>query len=58
MTICSPRQRSASGKCGFSGAIYAHQLRMSIGVCVRDLELVAKVGEPVDMIGQTLFLPL
>ncbi|MBA3472766.1 MAG: hypothetical protein H0T57_05970 [Rubrobacter sp.] len=42
----------------FHGVIYAHQLRVSIGGCVRDLELIAKVGEPVNMIGQTLFLPL
>lgn len=42
----------------FRGVIYAHQLRTSIGACVRDLELVARVGEPADMVGQTLFLPL
>ncbi len=42
----------------FHGVIYAHQLRVSIGACVRDLELIAEVGEPAEMIGQTLFLPL
>lgn len=42
----------------FAGVIYAHQLRISIGDCVRDLEFVSKVGEPTDMAGQTLFLPL
>lgn len=42
----------------FSDVIYAHQLRVSIGDCIRDLELVSKVGEPSDMTGQTLFLPL
>lgn len=41
----------------FYGLIYAHQLRISIGDCIRDLELVAKVGEPSEMIGKTLFLP-
>ena len=42
----------------FAGVIYAHQLRISIGDCVRDLEFVSKVGKPTDMAGQTLFLPL
>ena len=42
----------------FAGVIYAYQLRVSIGDCIRDLELVSKVGEPKDMADQTLFLPL
>jgi predicted nuclease of predicted toxin-antitoxin system len=42
----------------FSGVIYAHQLRVSIGDCVRDLELIVQVSEPEEMIGQTLFVPL
>jgi predicted nuclease of predicted toxin-antitoxin system len=32
----------------FDGVVYAHQLRVSIGRCVEDLELIAKAGEPVD----------
>ena len=55
LTEATQRQRQEQT---FSGVIYAHQLRMSIGNCVRDLELVAQVGEPEDMTGQTLFLPL
>jgi len=55
LTEATQRQRQGQT---FSGVIYAHQLRMSIGNCVRDLELVAQVGEPEDMTGQTLFLPL
>lgn len=42
----------------FRGVIYAHQLRVSIGDCIRDLELVARAGEPEDMAEQVLFLPL
>jgi hypothetical protein len=42
----------------FGGVIYAHQLRTSVGDCVRDLELVAMAGEPADVTGRTLFLPL
>ena len=41
----------------FSGLIYAHQLQVSIGTCVRDLEVIARVGEPVDLINQIQFLP-
>ena len=42
----------------FRGIVYAHQLQASIGRCVEDLELIAKVGEPVDLMNQVLFLPL
>jgi uncharacterized protein with PIN domain len=42
----------------FHGVVFARQLRVSDGDCVRDLELVAKAGEPEDIIGQTLFVPL
>lgn len=55
--LAEATQRQRRGQT-FSGVIYAHQLRMSIGDCVRDLELIAQVGEPKDMNGQTLFLPL
>jgi len=41
----------------FIGIIYAHQ-RTPIGVCVRDLELVAKVNIPIDIFNQVVFLPL
>src|SRR5215218_3164274 len=30
----------------FSGVIYAHQLRVSIGACVRDLHLIATASQP------------
>ena len=42
----------------FAGVIYGHQLRASIGVCVRDLELIASVADPADLTGQALYLPL
>jgi hypothetical protein len=41
----------------FCGVIYAHQLRVSIGTCVRDLEIVGKAGEPEDLMNGILFLP-
>lgn len=42
----------------FRGAIYAHQLRVSIGTCVHDLEIIAKAGEPKDLSNRVQFLPL
>jgi predicted nuclease of predicted toxin-antitoxin system len=42
----------------FSGVIYAHQLHVSIGDCVRDLELVAKTAEADELAGTVIFLPL
>ncbi len=42
----------------FAGVIYAHQLRVSIGQCVRDLETLSRIGEPSDLLNQIVFLPL
>jgi hypothetical protein len=42
----------------FSGLIYGHQLRVSIGVCIHDLEIIAKAGEPEDMRDRVQFLPI
>jgi hypothetical protein len=42
----------------FSGVIYAHPLQVSIGNCVRDLEMIVKVGKSEDLINQVIFLPL
>jgi len=49
------RQRSVVR---FHGVVYAHQLRVSIGGCIDDLELIAKAVDPEDVINQILFLPL
>ena len=32
----------------FAGIIYAHQLNVTVGQCIDDLELIAKVSEPAD----------
>lgn len=42
----------------FHGVIYAHQLRVSVGTCVRGLEIIAKAGEPEDFMSRIMFLPL
>ena len=42
----------------FKGVIYAHQMRVSIGICVHDLEIIAKAGEAEDLLNKIQFLPL
>jgi hypothetical protein len=42
----------------FRGGTYAHLLRVSIGRCVHDLEIIAKAGEPEDLLNRVQFLPL
>ena len=36
----------------FYGVIYTHQLRVSIGTCVNELEIIAQAGETEDNIGR------
>jgi hypothetical protein len=42
----------------FSGIIFAHQLHITIGQCIRDPELIAQAGEPADIVDEVEFLPL
>ncbi|MEN8217795.1 MAG: DUF5615 family PIN-like protein [Pseudomonadota bacterium] len=42
----------------FQGVIYAHQLRVSIGTCINDLEIIAKAGELEYFIDRVEYLPL
>jgi hypothetical protein len=42
----------------FAGVIYAHQLRVTIGQAVADLELIAKVCDPADLENRVEYLPL
>jgi predicted nuclease of predicted toxin-antitoxin system len=42
----------------FGGVIYAHQIRVSIGDCVRDLELFAGVLEPEEFVDRVEYLPI
>ena len=41
----------------FGGIVYAHQLHVSIGTCVIQLELIAKVAEPHEIANSVFFLP-
>jgi len=42
----------------FAGVAFAQPSRVSIGTCVRDLELLAKAGTPEDVTNRVTFLPL
>jgi hypothetical protein len=42
----------------FGGIIYAHQLRISIGQLIDDLELISKVNDPPEFENRVEYLPL
>jgi len=46
------------GNRSFSGLVYGHQLDLSIGEAVRDLELTAGVYDPDDIRDRVEYLPL
>lgn len=50
-------RRQTTGE-AFAGIIYAHQMRATIGQCVHDLEMMAKVYEPADLANRVEHLPL
>jgi len=41
-----------------SGVVYAHQLRVPIGQCISELELLATVCDPDEMVNRVEYLPL
>ena len=55
--LAEATRRQREGR-AFAGVIYAHQLQATIGQCVRDLELIATVGESEDLASRIEFLPL
>lgn len=42
----------------FAGVIYASQLSVSIGDCIRDLEIITQAANPEDLANSILYLPL
>jgi hypothetical protein len=49
------RQRSGQS---FAGVIYGDQLRVTVGKCVADLEVLAEAGMPEDFANRVEYLPL
>ncbi|MFN2480121.1 MAG: DUF5615 family PIN-like protein [Pyrinomonadaceae bacterium] len=50
-------ERQQTGKT-FAGVIYCHQLNATVGQCIDDLELIAKVTELNEWGGRLIYLPL
>ena len=42
----------------FCGMIFGHPMQVTIGQCVKDLELIAKATEPSDWVSAVMRLPL
>src|SRR5205823_1511231 len=40
-------QRQQTGE-PFSGVVYVHQLKLGVGPCIEQLEVIAKLGEPAE----------
>lgn len=50
--------RRREGRIDFSGIVYAHQLRITIGQMVGDLELIAKATSQHEWRGRIEYLPI
>jgi hypothetical protein len=55
--LVEAHQRQQEGRL-FGGVVYAHQLRITLGDCLADLELLAKTATSDDVANLVLFLPL
>jgi len=55
--LAEANRRQAEG-INFYGVIYTHKLIVSIGECVRDLEIIAKACERSEFANRVQYLPL
>jgi len=55
LAIANRRQQE---EVNFAGVIYAQQKSVTVGDCIRDLEIIAKVNEPEDLVNCVQYLPL
>lgn len=55
--LVEAHRRQAKG-IPFTGVIYAHQLNITIGQCISDLELLTKAADPEDLANRVEYLPL
>ncbi|CAN5116582.1 MAG: DUF5615 family PIN-like protein [Pyrinomonadaceae bacterium] len=51
------KRRQQTGQ-SFAGVVYAHQLNITIGQCIAELELIAHASEPDEWLNHTEYLPL
>jgi predicted nuclease of predicted toxin-antitoxin system len=50
--------RRQRGGIPFAGVVFAHQMRVHIGQCIRDLRLLSECVSPAEIVGQVVHLPL
>jgi hypothetical protein len=55
--LAEATRRQRSGR-HFGGVIYAHQLGITIGRAIKDLELLAQAGTAADFANRVEYLPL
>jgi predicted nuclease of predicted toxin-antitoxin system len=55
--LAEANRRQVEGM-SFAGVIYAHQQLVTIGNCIRDLEIIAKAIDPEDLANCVQYLPL
>ena len=55
--LAEATQRQRAGR-SFAGLVYAHQLQVTIGQCVHDLELIVVAADLADLAGRVEYLPL
>lgn len=55
LAIAARRQKEGTP---FAGVIFGHQLYLTVGDCVRDLEILAKASDPEDLRDSVEYLPL
>jgi hypothetical protein len=55
--LAEAETRQAAGL-EFAGIVYAHSMRVSIRTAIEDLEIIAKVSQPGEVISRIHFLPL
>lgn len=51
-------QRRQAAGIDFPSVFFARQSRVAIGECIRDLEIIARLGESEEFANQVQFLPL
>ena len=55
LSEATKRQRNGTP---FGGVLFAHQADISIGQCIRDLEIVSIAGNDADIVNQVIYLPI
>jgi len=58
LTCLSKPQNGRLPELPFFGVIFGHQLRVTIGACIRDLELIAEACDESDLANEVVYLPL